>query len=107
GKMTFIDVLIATDFFSDLATSQPSGGSFTVAIPQPAGYQYAKDGYYPDSYTITYDPDQSNPYAVSLGKLTFHSAAIPEPSSGFVLLGFGAAGAVARLITYWTRKKIS
>ncbi|MFM6511528.1 MAG: hypothetical protein ACKPH4_03385 [Microcystis panniformis] len=100
GKMTFIDVLIATDFFSDLATSQPSGGSFTVAIPQPAGYQYAKDGYYPTTYTVTYD--EVNKYTVSLGGLTFRSAnstSVPEYSSPLALLGIGTFVLVTSLRT--------
>lgn len=96
GKMTFIDLLITVDFFEDLA-AQPNS-SFTSPVPQPAGFMYAKDGYYPTTYTVTYD--EVNKYTVSLGGLTFRSAnstSVPEHSSPLTLLGLGAFWTVARL----------
>jgi hypothetical protein len=97
GEMTFIDLLITNNFFQAL-NAQPNGGTFTTALAQPAGFLYAKDGYYPTTYSVT--ANGSGEYTVSLGGLTFRPTtptSVPEHSSTLALLAIGALGVVAQL----------
>jgi hypothetical protein len=95
--MTFIDLLVTNNFLQAL-NAQPDGGIFTTSLAQPSGLLYAKDGYYPTTYTVT--ANGAGEYTVSLGGLTFRPATptpVPEHSSTLSLLALGALGAVTQL----------
>jgi len=108
GSLSYIDVPISVDVLNEFG-EQPQGGSFTRPIKQPSGGIYPKSGYYPTSYTLTYNPGEET-YTMSLGGLTFrpaNPASVPEHSSTLALLGLGALGVVTQLRVNRKKTKVS
>lgn len=88
GELVFWEPMVTKAFLE----TQPNT---TDPLKLPAAY--SKSGYYPTSYSVKYD-EMHQEYTVSLDGLTYRSATpVPEPSSIFGLLAFGAFGAASML----------
>jgi hypothetical protein len=90
GKMSSVDIIVTKSFLE-------TQSNITIPIKQPN--LYSKTGYYPTSYSVTYD-EASQEYRTSLTGLTLRSstpASVPELSSIWSLLNFGVWGAAFRL----------
>ena len=69
GNITFLEPMFTLEYLRALATGAQT--IETAAIPQPAAFQRA--GYYPTSYTISYD-NTPKQYTISLNNLLYHPA---------------------------------
>jgi hypothetical protein len=64
GDITFLEPMFTLAYLKSL-------GSETIPIRQPSAFE--RTGYYPTSYTISYDKSPKE-YRISLDNLTYHSA---------------------------------
>ena len=76
-----------------------------VTIPIKIPTTYSQGGYYPTSYSVTYDP-ASQDYRVAYSGLTYRRS-IPELSPIFGLLALGAWGAVSQVRNKLKKQKLA